>query len=35
MIEAAVHEMNLLQNWEAEFEIVGGDNTEADDGGEA
>ena len=24
-----------LQNWEAEFEIVGGDNTEADGGGEA
>ena len=35
MIEAAVREMNLLQNWEAEFEILDAENTEADDGREA
>lgn len=35
MIEAAVREMNLLQNWEGEFEILDAENTEADDGREA
>lgn len=33
-IEAMVREMNLLESWEAEFEIVDGE-TEAGHGGEA